>query len=435
MTTPKTPRSAATKARTTDKSPNSIAVKAVQAAAPQIKGSSQTAASNLAHELPAEAFEATHLGNDQVVGSAEPEPLQPLPEVIEPAEPEPLANVTSPARPNALDQPIAYPAPAAAPSAAAPAATSAIDIVTGTIGGVGKTQFAHLLSGYYFNQMLTSGQLQPFHLVEGDHKGTKFYDTYSALPAPFTNMVAGLHQTVLSDDPAKQSNSDFIANLALASSAPVIINTPANSAEAMTDWLLNSDIPELCKDAGIPLRYWFVCRNSPDSLNAFADSFNSLGDAVPHILVRNQFSGQVQQSEWGLPTALQAVVDEGLATTFSMPALYVQNQLFSERFHLPFEVARAYDPESFSLAYWQKRLAAGDLLITRWLEWTGGTVADFLAQWQDYWQAKGLLYTGGGLSETLVFMKQHNIPLASVGRNRLNKFLAAGYSAIAQGLA
>ena len=316
----------------------------------------------------------------------------------------------------------------AKPSALAPA----IDIVTGTIGGIGKTQFAHLLTGYYFDQMLKSGNLQPIHLVEGDHKGTKFYNTYQDLPAPFPSMVAKLHQTVLSDDPAKQANADFMADLVLESNAPVVINTPANSAESMTAWLLNSDIPGLCKDAGIPLRYWFVCRNSSDSLNAFMESFSSLGGDVPHILVKNQFAGQsAQQGDWELPASVQQVSDVGDVPVLSMPQLFIQNQMFSERFHLPFEVARAYDPESFKLEYWQKRLAVGDLLITRWMEWKGGTVEAFLDQWQAYWQNKGLLYTGSSSAEKLSYMQQHNIPLPSVGRNRLNKFLTAGYNAIA----
>ena len=314
---------------------------------------------------------------------------------------------------------------------AKPAAlTPAIDIVTGIIGGIGKTQFAHLLTGYYFDRMLKSGNLQPIHLVEGDHKGTKFYKTYQELPAPFPRMVA-MHQTVLSDDPAKQSNADFMADLVLESNAPVVINTPANSAESMTAWLLNSDIPALCKDAGIPLRYWFVCRNSTDSLNAFAESFRELGEAVPHILVKNQFAGQgAQQGDWGLSVALQEILDEQKTPVLSMPALFVQNQLFSERFHLPFELARAYDPESFSYSYWQNRLAVGDLLITRWIEWSSGTVEEFLNQWQTYWQNKGLLYMGRNSAEKLSFMQQHNNPLPTVGRNRLNKFLTAGYNAI-----
>jgi hypothetical protein len=178
------------------------------------------------------------------------------------------------------------------------------------------------------------------------------------------------------------------------------------------------------------LRYWFVCRNTTDSLQAFIDSFGTLR-AVPHILVKNQFTGQSQQGEWNLPTDLQQIVDQEKVPVVSMASLFIQNQMFSERFHLPFEVARAYDPESFKLEYWQKRLAVGDLLITRWMEWKGSTIEAFLDQWQAYWQNKGLLYTGSSSAEKLSYMQQLNIPLPSVGRNRLNKFLTAGYNAIA----
>jgi len=383
-----------------------------------------------AAELPAVALhvevadEAIAVEQSTEEATNQVEPALMTAEAILPIETEPVETMTS----------ITYAAPSIdqndAPAKPA-ALTPAIDIVTGIIGGIGKTQFAHLLTGYYFDRMLKSGNLQPIHLVEGDHKGTKFYKTYQELPAPFPSMVA-MHQTVLSDDPAKQSNADFMADLVLESNAPVVINTPANSAESMTAWLLNSDIPGLCKDAGIPLRYWFVCRNSSDSLNAFSESFISLGDVVPHILVKNQFAGQsAQQGEWQIPAHVQEAVDEAQVPVLSMPQLFIQNQLFSEQFHLSFEVARAYDPESFSLAYWQKRLAVGDLLITRWMEWKGSTIEAFLDQWQAYWQNKGLLYTGSSSAEKLSYMQQLNIPLPSVGRNRLNKFLTAGYNAIA----
>lgn len=308
----------------------------------------------------------------------------------------------------------------------------AIDIITGTIGGIGKTQFAHLLVGYYFNRMLRSGVLQPIHLVEGDHRGVKFHKTYQSLPAPFTTMVAGLHQTILSDDPSKQSNADFVVQVALESNTPVVINTPANSAEAMASWLLERDIPTLCEEAGVLLRYWFVCRNTPDSLNAFIDSLSSLQTMVPHILVKNQFSGQLgHKGDWALPEVLAKAINDVNLPVVTMPSLYIQNQMFSERFNIPFEVARAYDPEAFSLSYWQHRLSVDDLLITRWIEWTGGTVEMFLKQWCEYWEAAGLLYTGNSSAEKHQFMAQYDIPLPSVGRNQLNKFLSAGYSSIA----
>lgn len=383
----------------------------------------------------AEPLSAVDQSMPVTVAIAEPEPeshaieLELIPELTPESTPAPApALIMQP-----MTSTIVHSAPAAPAAAPTAALTPAIDIVTGTIGGVGKTQFAHLLTGYYFNQMLLSGSLRPIHLVEGDHKGTKFHQTYKNLPAPFNMMVADLHQTVLSDDPAKQSNADFMAELALSSTAPIVINTPANSAEAMTDWLVNTGIPELCQEAGIPLRYWFVCRNTKDSLNAFIESFTSLGDAVPHILVKNQFAGQSQQGDWELPGDVAAALVEDNTPVLSMPSLYVQNQLFSERFALPFEVARAYDPESFSYSYWAHRLEVGDPLIVRWMDWSaGGTIEEFLPQWQSYWQAKGLLYIGSNTTEKFAFMKQHDLPMPSVGRNRLNKFLSPGYSSIAE---
>jgi len=65
-------------------------------------------------------------------------------------------------------QPIAHAVPSddlASPQPVTVPLTPAIDIVTGTIGGVGKTQFAHLLTSYYYDRMLKSGHLQPIHLV------------------------------------------------------------------------------------------------------------------------------------------------------------------------------------------------------------------------------------------------------------------------------
>ena len=430
MTTQKTTNPVATRTRAVDRSRTAAAKQTVEVARPQTA--------------------PTEDGVEAAPSAAQLRGNVAVPAVLAATAPPPIAPAV-PSDDLASTQPEAVPL------------TPAIDIVTGTIGGVGKTQFAHLLTSYYYDRMLKFGHLQPIHLVEGDHKGTKFYKSYQRLPEPFSLMTAGVCQTVLSDDPDQRANADIVMQLVEQAQAPVVVNTPANCAEAVNGWLTNSHIPRLCQEAGIPLRYWFVCVNTDDSLGAFVDSMSTVGEIVPHILVQNHYLKE-GQGAWDLPDDMQRAVEMSGVPVIQMKPLFIQNQKFSNNFYLPFPVAGAYNIESFSVEYWQGRVVAEDWIITRWLEWTGGTLEEFTEQWRDYWQnrkenlayaldeaayqdyLRSIQHELSSRQSTLSkawsqahqqqFMTRYGIPIASVGNNRVRTFMTDLHEAIAaQGLA
>jgi hypothetical protein len=167
-----------------------------------------------------------------------------------------------------LSDTVSSPAPVAAPALAA----SAIHLIGGEKGGVGKSVVARLLAQYFIDRGIkftgfdtdrSHGALMRFY---ADYASPVLIDRYEALDAIVESAVALPGQRVLVD-------------LAAQTHAPLV------------QWMDDSGVLDLAGEMGLSINYWHVMdagRDSVDLLKRLLDRFEG---RLNYVLVLNQLRG------------------------------------------------------------------------------------------------------------------------------------------------
>jgi hypothetical protein len=150
---------------------------------------------------------------------------------------------------------------------------SHIHLVGGEKGGVGKSTVARLLAQAFIDRQ------QAFVALDGDRSHGDLLRFYADYTVP------------LNLD--ENASADAILLSAIETDQAVLVDLPAQSANALHNWIQESGVLDLAKELDIPLTYWHVTdgsRNSVELLQRAIDDFSG-SDAVAFVIVRNAGRG------------------------------------------------------------------------------------------------------------------------------------------------
>ena len=144
---------------------------------------------------------------------------------------------------------------------------SQIHFIGGEKGGVGKSVVARLLAQYWIDRSL------PFAGVDGDISHGALLRHYG----DFSQQV----------DLAATDSADQILDRALGADRRVLVDLPAQSARALSAWLLGANVLGLARELGTPITFWHVSDGGYASVGEVAKALELYGDQARHVVVKN----------------------------------------------------------------------------------------------------------------------------------------------------
>jgi hypothetical protein len=201
--------------------------------------------------------------------------------------------------------------------------SSAIHLIGGEKGGVGKSLVARLLAQHFIDRGIaftgfdtdrSHGALMRFY---AGYASPVLVDRYEALDAIVESAVAAPGQRVLVD-------------LAAQTHAPLV------------QWMDDSGVLELAAESGVAIRYWHVMDAGRDSVDLLERLLDRFGARLDYVLVLNQLRGD----DFG-----QLERSGQLARALALGARVVRLK------HLQDAVLRKIDAADSS--FWAARQAAG----------------------------------------------------------------------------
>ncbi len=150
---------------------------------------------------------------------------------------------------------------------------SMIHFVGGEKGGVGKSVMARVLSQYCLDKGM--------HYVGLD--GDQSHATTTRYYRDFTRSLK-LDQF---------ESSDGIMELALQQDQQVVVDMPAQSQRFLDRWIDDNGVLDLCEEMNIPLVYWYLVDDSPDSLQLLEKFFAKYKLYLNCVVVKNEGRGSV----------------------------------------------------------------------------------------------------------------------------------------------
>jgi hypothetical protein len=149
---------------------------------------------------------------------------------------------------------------------------SAIHLIGGEKGGVGKSVVARLLAQYFIDRGA------PFRGFDSDRSHGALLRFYAGFAAP-----------VAVDRPA---SLDAIAEAAAEDRGrQVLVDLAAQTHEPLVQWLDESDFFALADELGIEVRYWHVLDSGRDSVDLLRTLLDRFGGRMEYVLVLNQLRG------------------------------------------------------------------------------------------------------------------------------------------------
>jgi hypothetical protein len=150
--------------------------------------------------------------------------------------------------------------------------TSAIHLIGGEKGGVGKSMVARVLAQYFidhewpfvgFDTDRSHGSLRRFY---ANYASEALVDQYEAL--------------------------DRIVEAALArAGVRVLVDLAAQTHDPLVKWMDESGVLDMGNLSGFTLKYWHVMDNGRDSIDLLAKLLDRFGHRVHYVVVRNQLRG------------------------------------------------------------------------------------------------------------------------------------------------
>jgi hypothetical protein len=146
---------------------------------------------------------------------------------------------------------------------------SAIHLIGGEKGGVGKSVVARLLAQYMIDNEI------PFVGFDTDRSHGSLLRFYTDFASP----------TIIDD----YQSLDAIIETALANPKQrILVDLAAQTHYPLTKWIAESGVLELAEEFGISLCYWNVMDSGKDCVDLLAKLLDQYGTRLNYILVQNQ---------------------------------------------------------------------------------------------------------------------------------------------------
>jgi len=149
---------------------------------------------------------------------------------------------------------------------------SRIRFVGGEKGGVGKSVMSRLLAQYYIDRET------PFNAFDADASHgamLKYYADYSE-PVDISNF----------------ESLDRIVEKTLHTGKTAIVDLAAQATKPLDQWLDESGVLELAKEAGLELAFWHIMDDGSDSMMLLERLLQTHGNRLAYVLVRNHGRGK-----------------------------------------------------------------------------------------------------------------------------------------------
>jgi len=149
---------------------------------------------------------------------------------------------------------------------------SRIHFVGGEKGGVGKSVMSRLLAQYYIDRET------PFNAFDADASHgamLKYYADYSE-PVDISNF----------------ESLDRIVEKTLHTGKTAIVDLAAQATKPLDQWLDESGVLELAKEAGLELAFWHIMDDGSDSMMLLERLLQTHGNRLAYVLVRNHGRGK-----------------------------------------------------------------------------------------------------------------------------------------------
>jgi hypothetical protein len=147
-------------------------------------------------------------------------------------------------------------------------AVSQIHFIGGEKGGVGKSVMARVLAQYWIDRGL------PFAGVDGD-------PSHGALMRHYRDFSQAV-------DLRSPDSADQILDRALGSERRVLVDLPAQSAQALADWLFGANVLGLARELGTPITFWHVSDGGYASVAQVDKALDLYGGQAAHVVVKNR---------------------------------------------------------------------------------------------------------------------------------------------------
>ncbi len=144
---------------------------------------------------------------------------------------------------------------------------SQIHFIGGEKGGVGKSVMARLLAQYWIDRNL------PFAGADGD-------SSHGALLRHYGDFSQAVDLTAI-------DSADQILDRALGADRRVLVDLPAQSARALSTWLLGANVLSLARELGTPITFWHVTDGGFASVAQVEKALDAYGSAAAHVVVKN----------------------------------------------------------------------------------------------------------------------------------------------------
>lgn len=176
-----------------------------------------------------------------------------------------------------------------------------LHLIGGEKGGVGKSVVARLVAQYLIDHQ------QPFVGYDTDRSHATFARFYRDFAAP-----------VLLDS---YTSADQIAETLIADpSKHAIVDLAAQSLRPLQQWITDSGLIELLREAGLGITYWHVMDDSKDSLITLGSLLHTFGPTVRYVIVLNQGRGNAFAQATASPEIAKAMAMG--ATVLNLPKLH-----------------------------------------------------------------------------------------------------------------
>ena len=147
-----------------------------------------------------------------------------------------------------------------------------IHLFGGEKGGVGKSFVCRTAIAYHLDREI---EFVPF---DSDRSNADVLRIYG--------QPAGCRRAILSEAERYDDAANGIFNAALEGHR-VLVNLPAQSMPALTQWINDNELLELADETEVSFVSWFVSDCGLDSLTLFGELLDTFGDRVQHVFVAN----------------------------------------------------------------------------------------------------------------------------------------------------
>jgi hypothetical protein len=143
-----------------------------------------------------------------------------------------------------------------------------INLIDGEKGGVGKSWVARTMLQYLIDNAI------PFASIETDRSNPTVLNIYKESKA-----------AVFSENEKTADVADVIFEYALKKT--VVVNLPAQSDRAVSQWIDTKGLLDLGKEHGVSFIKWFVSDGESDSLELFVKSLEHYQGYITHVFIKN----------------------------------------------------------------------------------------------------------------------------------------------------